>query len=113
MARMTLSQIAQHGGTIDWDKVNATTEADIDRQAREDGTDDTSHLSAPYPTPATVRKALHMTQKQIADLTGIPVATWRNWEQGRVGLDPAVQALLRILGREPDAARRALDVAAE
>lgn len=113
MARMTLKEAMARPSTINWDKVNGTTEADIDRQAREDGTDDTSHLSAPYPTPATVRKTLHMTQKQIADLTGIPVATWRNWEQGRVGLDPAVQALLRILWREPDAARRALDMAAE
>ncbi|MCE2574811.1 hypothetical protein [Komagataeibacter sp. FNDCR2] len=41
---MTLKEILSRPGTIDWDKVNATTEADIDRQAREDGTDDTSHL---------------------------------------------------------------------
>lgn len=47
-------------GTIDWDKVNATTAADIDRQAKEDGTDDTNHLSAPYPTPATRRKTHHI-----------------------------------------------------
>jgi len=38
----------------------------------------------------------------------VPVATWRNWEQGRVRLDPAVQTLLRVLWREPDAVRRAM-----
>ena len=58
--------------------------------------------------PSTVRRHLKLTQKDIAALTGVPVATWRNWEQGRVRLDAAVQTLLRVLWREPDAVRWAM-----
>lgn len=60
------------------------------------------------PSPATVRRHMKLTQKDIAALAGVPVATWRSWEQGQVRLDPAVQTLLRVLWREPDAVRRAM-----
>ncbi len=49
-----------------------------------------------------------MTQVAFAEAIGVPVATLRNWEQGRVAPDPAARALLRILDREPEAALRAL-----
>lgn len=49
-----------------------------------------------------------MTQKDIADLMGIPLATWQNWEQGREALDPAIRTLLKILWKEPEAVRRAV-----
>ncbi|WP_260432246.1 helix-turn-helix domain-containing protein [Zymomonas mobilis] len=39
---------------------------------------------------------------------GIPLATWQDWEQGRVALDPAIRMLLKILWKEPDAVRRAV-----
>ncbi|MFT8463726.1 helix-turn-helix domain-containing protein [Acetobacter persici] len=107
MARMTLAEIKARPSGIDWKRVNATTNEDIDRHAKEDGTDN-ELPGLPYPTPATVRRHLKLTQKEIAALAGVPVATWRNWEQGRVGLDPAVRTLLRVLWREPDAVRRAM-----
>ncbi|KXV67110.1 helix-turn-helix domain-containing protein [Gluconobacter oxydans] len=107
MARMTLAEIKARPSTIDWTRVNATTDGDIDRQAKEDGTDvELPGLAAP--SPATVRRHLQLTQKDIAALAGVPVATWRNWEQGRVRLDPAVRTLLRVLWREPDAVRRVM-----
>ena len=49
-----------------------------------------------------------MTQEVFAKAIGVPVATVRNWEQARTGMDPAVQSLLRVVEREPDAALRAL-----
>jgi putative transcriptional regulator len=52
-----------------------------------------------------------MTQTVFADALGVPVATLRNWEQGRTQPDPAALALLRIVEREPEAAFRALGVA--
>jgi hypothetical protein len=39
-------------------------------------------------------------------------ARLRNWEQNRFGIDPAVQALLLVLYREPQAALLALHHAA-
>lgn len=49
-----------------------------------------------------------MTQEAFAKAIGVPVATVRNWEQFRTGMDPAVRSLLRVVEREPDAALRAL-----
>lgn len=107
MARMTLTEIKARPSTINWTRVNATADGDINRQAKENGTDmELSGLAAP--SPATVRHHLKLTQKDVAALAGVPVATWRNWEQGRVRLDLAVRTLLRVLWREPDAVRRAM-----
>lgn len=107
---MTLEQIKLRKGLVDYDRLNATTDADIKRHAKEDGTD-TDLPGLAYPTPVTVRRHLKLTQKEIASLAGVPVATWRNWEQGRVRLDPAVRTLLRVLWREPDAVRRVMAAA--
>jgi len=49
-----------------------------------------------------------MTQVEFAKTLRIPVATLRNWEQGRVGIDPAARALFRILSRDPKHALKAL-----
>ncbi len=87
----------------------ATGEAAIRRQTMEDGQDPEA---APPPAAGTlartVRRRLGMTQAQFAEAIGVPVATLRNWEQGRVAPDPAARALLRILDREPEVALRAL-----
>ncbi|MFT8662636.1 helix-turn-helix domain-containing protein [Zymomonas mobilis] len=107
MAKMTLADIRRSGGRVDRKRLAATTDEDILRQAKEDGTDE-EIISGVYPTAATVRRALGMTQKAIADLMGIPLATWQNWEQGRVALDPAIRTLLKILWKEPEAVRRAV-----
>jgi len=53
-----------------------TTDSDIDRQAKEDGTDvELPGLAALL--PATVRRHLKLTQKDIAALVCVPVATWQ------------------------------------
>lgn len=50
MARMTLAEIKARPSTIDWTRVNATTDGDIDRQAKEDGTEgELPGLVAPSP----------------------------------------------------------------
>jgi putative transcriptional regulator len=52
---------------------------------------------------ATVRKPLvNMTQEEFADALGIPVATLRNWEQGRHGIDPAARSLLIPIASDPE-----------
>lgn len=96
MAKMTLADIRRSGGRVNRERLAATTDEDIIRQAKEDGTDEET-VSGVYPTPATVRRALGMTQKAIADLMRIPLATWQNWEKGRVALDSAIRAKLKGL----------------
>lgn len=108
MVQMTLAE-AKKSARADLVKLNATTEADMERHAIKDDavlTDDQW-----YPAPATVRSCLGLSQPAMATLLHIPVGTWRNWEQNRVQLDPAVQTLLRVLMREPDAVKRAMEAA--
>jgi putative transcriptional regulator len=59
-----------------------------------------------------VRERLRMTQAELSALLHVPLGTLRNWEQNRFSIDPAAQALLLVLYREPEAALRALRHAA-
>jgi putative transcriptional regulator len=92
-----------------------TTEDDIRRHMREDGYD--PHENSQGETRLTVpvklvREKLQMTQAELAALLHVPLGTLRNWEQNRFSIDPAAQALLLVLYREPEAALRALRHAA-
>jgi putative transcriptional regulator len=49
-----------------------------------------------------------MTQAGFARALRIPLATLRNWEQGRVLPDPAARSLLTLVARNPKAAFKAL-----
>jgi len=60
------------------------------------------------PNVRAIRTRLQMTQEAFAKAIGVSVATVRNREQSRTGMDPAVRSLLRIVEREPEAALRAL-----
>ncbi len=110
MARITLEHLRRHKPTYDRPKIKATTEEDIRRHAVEDGQDPDAadgerELVIP---PALIRKELGMTQEAFASALRIPVATLRNWEQGRVAPDPAARSLLKIVARDPQTAFAAL-----
>ncbi len=122
VTRMTTEQIRAQLAQRDPEAVaaarrrfDATTEHDIRRQMRAEGQDP----DAPIPSDARrsvpvrlVRERLGMTQAELAALLHVPLGTLRNWEQRRFAIDPAVQALLLVLYREPEAALRALQPAA-
>jgi len=62
-------------------------------------------------TPArikAIRRKVANSTKEFERVFGIPARTMQSYEQGRRRLDGAMQALLRIIEREPEAARRAL-----
>jgi putative transcriptional regulator len=110
MARMTLDQIKASKPKVNRAKIAATSEEDIARHMREDGEDPgaapgTFVEDVP---PAQIREHMGMTQVEFAEALRIPVATLRNWEQGRVRIDPAARALFRILNRDPKHALKAL-----
>jgi putative transcriptional regulator len=46
--------------------------------------------------------------EEFERLFGIPARTMESYEQGLHNVDAAMRALLRIIDREPNAARRAL-----
>jgi putative transcriptional regulator len=105
---------------VDRERVRATTDAEIARQAAADPDtaplqDDLPEAMArgeawlAWPTDArAVRRRLGLSQPAFAGLFGVSVWTLRNWEQGRRRPDGPARALLRIIEREPEAARRAL-----
>ena len=59
----------------------------------------------------SAQKKPDMTQEQFANAIGLPVATLRNWEQGRNGIDPAGKSLLILIARDPEGVLSALAAA--
>jgi putative transcriptional regulator len=101
---------AQATARFDRAKIEATTEEDILRHSIEDGEipdvePSEARLVVP---PKVIREKLAMTQDEFAAALQIPLATLRNWEQGRVIPDPAARSLLTIVAKEPKIALRAL-----
>jgi len=65
------------------------------------------HIPAAIDTRA-IREKLDLTQKQFSEQYHIPLATLRDWEQGRRAPDAPARALIAAIREEPDAVRRAL-----
>ena len=103
--RVTLNAAKPLQGRIDQQRVDATTEADIQRHAAADDAA-TAQDAAAY--TRRVRRRTGLTQAAFAARIGVPLDTVRNWEQGkRLPAGPA-KALLKILDRAPEAALSAL-----
>ncbi len=60
---------------------------------------------------ARVRQKLDMSQERFAAVFGVPVATVRNWEQGRRRPEGAARVLLMVIDRNPEAVIEALRAA--
>lgn len=58
--------------------------------------------------PRAVREQAHLTQAQMAPLMGMSLSGYRKWEQGQRRISGPAAALLQIIQKEPDAAKRAL-----
>jgi putative transcriptional regulator len=103
--RVTLDAAKPLKGRIDSRRVDATTEADIQRHAAEDDAASAQDAAA---YTRRVRRRTGLTQAAFAARIGVPLDTVRNWEQGkRLPAGPA-KALLKILDRAPEAALSAL-----
>jgi len=106
MVRRTLENIIASRPQADHAKLDATTDEEIRRYMIEDGEDPEAAPGAyveEWP-PSRIRERLGMSQTEFAAALTIPVATLRNWEQGRVRPDPAARALLRIVAQAPETA---------
>ena len=97
---------ASEDGRIDVARVDATTEAEIARQAAEDD-DVLRRDAAAY--ARRVRRKTGLTQVEFAARIGVPVDTVRNWEQGKRSPAGPAKALLRVLDRAPETALAKLD----
>lgn len=65
------------------------------------------HIPAEIDTRA-IRTKLKLTQKQFSERYHIPLATLRDWEQGRRVPDAPARALIKAIREEPVVVRRAL-----
>jgi putative transcriptional regulator len=67
---------------------------------------------APHDDVAAIRKKAGLTQAAFARQIGVPVATLRNWEQGRRRPDGPARVLLAMLAKDPGIVARTLAEAA-
>lgn len=110
MAKRSLESILAVAPDVDQARMDATTEEDILRHAREDG-EDPDASSDGYvlvPVPVDLRRSLDMTQEAFAAFLRVPVGTIRNWEQGRTPPDPAARTLLALVAADPEHASKIL-----
>lgn len=57
---------------------------------------------------SVVREAVGMSQREFANLVGVPVKTLQNWEQRRTRPTGPARALLRAIAKDPKHVLRAL-----
>jgi putative transcriptional regulator len=105
---------------VDWRRVDATTDDEIDRQARDDA--DTAPLFTPEEILAAgrriepeavddvraLRTRLGLSQEAFAARFGFTVDAIRQYESHRRTPTGPARTLLRVIAREPDAVTRAL-----
>ena len=112
--RVTPEMAEQAVREVDWARIDAMTDEDIERAIAADP-DAAPPMSDAEITAARVRwvrKGTALSQEQFAARYRIPVGTLRDWEQGRREPDAAALAYLRVIEREPEAVDRALAPAA-
>src|SRR5437773_10456920 len=83
----------------DWARVDATTEAEIERQAAFDDAEAAQDAAA---WVRRVRRRAGLSQAEFARRIGISVATLRGWEQGKLVPQGTARALLRVIDRVPE-----------
>jgi putative transcriptional regulator len=62
------------------------------------------------PRVKIIREALRLTQEEFAARYHIPIGTLRDWEQERKVPDQTARAYLKVVAREPEVVRRALEM---
>ncbi len=93
-------------GRIDPDRVDATTEEDINLQS---AADEAEALQDAAKFARRVRKRLGLTQEEFSVRIGVSVNTVRNWEQGKRRPTGTAQSLLKVLDKSPDTSLAALE----
>ena len=94
-----------NSGRIDPVRVDATTEADLARQA---ASDEAEAMQEAAKFARRVRKRLGLSQAEFSERIDVSLDTIRNWEQGKRSPTGAAKALLKVLDKAPEAALAAL-----
>jgi putative transcriptional regulator len=109
--RKSLEEIRKtYRSKTDWTKVDATTDADIARQIKDDpDTAPPLHTLVPIMDVKSLRRKMGLTQRALARSLRLPVATIRNWEQKRRIPDAPAVSLLRVFAKSPRMVTKALE----
>ena len=113
MATVRHDRKALPKGKTDWKALDKLSDEEVERRALSDSDakpltkDDLKKLRR-SPRVRIVRMALGLTQEEFAETYRIPVATLRDWEQGRREPDQASKTLLKLIERIPREVKKAL-----
>lgn len=110
--RRTTTEIRKGRGRVQAERIDAFTDADIERFAREDDSD-TRGLGTPrYVPPRTdvraLRERLGLSQEAFARRYMLSPRTIQDWEQHRREPSDAARVLLFAISRNPKAVEKAL-----
>jgi len=110
--RVNRSEIPNEPKNVDWDRLRATTEDEIEAQAREDCTADLDltaiHSEAPDVDLRALRARLGLSVEAFASRYLLSARTIEQWEQGRRRPSEAARVLLYAIKSDPVAVARAL-----
>lgn len=104
-------------GRVDWDRLLATTDEEIDRQIAEDPdlapviTDMSGWrkvYNPPLPDVRAVRERLGLTQRAFASRFSLNLRTVQQWEQGRAIPDRPARILLQVIAHAPSVVEEAI-----
>ena len=114
ITRVTLDPNNPSKGKTDWEQVDAMTEEEIHAAALSDPdaqpvTPEELEEFEPVPDAKTIREGMNLTQKEFASRFQLSLRTLQDWETGRLELDPAAKALLRIIVHSPELVEKVLN----
>ena len=98
-------QVSVTVGRIDAARVDATSEAEIAKQA---AADDRDAMQDAAQFARRVRLRMGLSQAELAQRIDVSLETIRNWEQGKRSPTGAAKALLRLLDKAPELALQTL-----
>ena len=108
---VTPERQAELSKTVDWKRVTAMTEDEIEQDLATDP-DAASPLTEAEGIAIhvqLVRRRIGLSQPKFAERFHIPLGTLRDWEQARREPDAAALAYLRVIERNPKAVIEALE----
>jgi putative transcriptional regulator len=116
--RRTLTSLkSSGGGRVNWERLDQTTDEDIDRMIAQDpdtapdlsrDRDWRKVITPQLPDVRAIRRKLRLSQSQFAKRFGFSVRTIQEWEQGRALPDRPARILLRVIAKSPKTVARAV-----
>jgi len=112
--RENVAEILRPEDQTDWARLMAMSEEEAHQNALADPdnpplTDEQLARMRRVPNPQEIRQRLGLTQREFARQFEIALGTLRDWEQGTRRPDSAAKAYLRVIEKNPDTVREALD----